>query len=100
MTNQAKPTDREPIPSSAPEQIGPPEFPPYRDGSVDAGLWALAQVSRNGVRYSLYEIAFVCGCSAEWVRQIEERAIKKMRDRLRRKIEIWDPSQLTRENTL
>lgn len=76
------------------------EFPPFEDGSFDAGLWALSQIAEEGESFSLFAIGEVCGCSQEWIRQLEERALAKLRMGLRRRIGMLDAKDLTRENTL
>lgn len=80
----------------------PPEdsAPDYEDGSFDAGLWALSEVAYPGEKFSLYAIAEVCGCSYEWIRQLEEKALKKVRLKLRHSIGIIDQKQFSREKVL
>lgn len=50
--------------------------------NIDLGLAVLSIVNREGQRMTLEEIADVCECSIERVRQIEARALAKMRSRL------------------
>lgn len=59
------------------------DWPPFEDGSLDAGLWCLAQVSLDGARFDLEEIAEVCDCSVEWVRKLEEEALRRLKLKLR-----------------
>ena|SRR5688500_10460317 len=80
--------------------LPPIDYPPFADGSLDAGLWALSQIAEEGERFSLYAIGEVCGCSHEWIRLLEERALKKVRLRLRHELGMLDERDLTRENTL
>lgn len=54
------------------------------DGSVMAGLLMLEVVYPNGVELTLDEIAFVCGCSHERIRQIQKNAMEKIKIRLKK----------------
>jgi len=56
-----------------------------RDGSIDAGLHLLELTSRPGRSLTQQEIAFVCGCTASYITQIEGRAIQKLRRALKRR---------------
>lgn len=56
-----------------------------RDGSVDAGLLVLSLVSPRGVEWTQQEIAFVCGCSAQNIQDIEYRAMRKIRHELQQR---------------
>lgn len=51
-----------------------------KDGSVDAGLLLLAQVTPAGRVRTQEEIAFVCGCSLQNIQHIERAAMRKLRD--------------------
>jgi hypothetical protein len=54
-----------------------------KDGSVDAGLMLLSRVPKpDGGVWSQREIGMVCGVSHEYIRQLEKRAIRKLRDAL------------------
>lgn len=79
MTAPAKPDD---------------DNPPYADGSMDAGLWCMAQLAPP---YTRSEIAYVCDCSREWVRILEERALRKV---LRRLKIAMEGEEITLENLL
>lgn len=50
---------------------------------VDLGLDLLARRAMPGAAYSHTEIAAWCGCSAERIRQIERRALRKVRARFK-----------------
>ena len=49
-----------------------------RDGTVDAGLLLLLLMTPKGVELTTEEIAFVCGCSVQRIRQIQMNALKKL----------------------
>jgi hypothetical protein len=53
------------------------------DGSIDAGLHVLAQVTPPGHCWTQAEIAFACGCHPGRIGQIERGAIRKLRKRLK-----------------
>lgn len=59
------------------------ESPP--DGSIDAGLLLLALTTPRGIQYTQGEIAEVCGCSKSLIFHIEQRALAKLRDEIRRR---------------
>lgn len=59
------------------------DWPPYVDGSLDAGLWCLHAISGRGDSYTLEELAHVCGCSYEWIRKLETQALRRMKLALR-----------------
>jgi hypothetical protein len=48
----------------------------------------------------LNAIGEVCGCSYEWIRQIEERALKKLRLELRHSIGVLSEREFTRDRIL
>ena len=50
-----------------------------RRQDIDLGLAVLSAVSPPGHQWTLRDIAEVCGCTAEAVRQIERRALQKLR---------------------
>ncbi|MEN3329105.1 MAG: hypothetical protein V7638_3912 [Acidobacteriota bacterium] len=54
------------------------------DGSIDAGLILLAEISPPGKQWSQAEIAEACGCSRGQIWSIESRALAKLRKRLER----------------
>lgn len=56
---------------------------PLVDGSIDAGLHMLAQVTPPGHCWTQAEIAFVCGCHPGRIGQIERAAIRKLRKHYR-----------------
>jgi hypothetical protein len=56
---------------------------PLIDGSIDAGLYLLTQVTPKGHCWTQAEIAFVCGCHPGRIGQIERAAIQKLRKRVR-----------------
>lgn len=58
------------------------------DGGLDAGLECLAAAAKPGQRFSHRQIAFVCGCSRSWIFLIEKRAMKKIRERLRKRMNL------------
>jgi hypothetical protein len=60
-----------------------PESEP-RDGTMEAGLYVLAQVARPNQVFTHREIAKACGCSWQNIWLIEKRALRKVRERLRR----------------
>lgn len=49
--------------------------------SIDLGLEIIETVRRPGERMTLEEISSVCLCSCERVRQIEAKALEKLRKR-------------------
>ncbi len=55
------------------------------DGGLDAGLPVLSAVTLPGVELSLEEIAFVCGCSKQDIRHIENRAKRKIKTEFERR---------------
>jgi hypothetical protein len=59
------------------------EFPPYKDGSFNAGLWCLAQVAEPEEIFSREAIAEVCGCTQQNIARIENRVLKKMREKFK-----------------
>ena len=50
---------------------------------VNLGLALLSRVAMPGVRYSYDEIGAWAGCTNSAIQQIEQRALKKLRKRLR-----------------
>lgn len=63
--------------------MNPPSESPLLRQNIDLGLAVLSVVNTGHQRMTLEDIADVCECSIERVRQIEERALKKLRARLR-----------------
>lgn len=59
-----------------------------RDGSIDAGLICLSAMQKPGQIFSCREIAFVCGVSHGFAYQTELRALRKLRERLRRELSL------------
>lgn len=58
--------------------------------NIELGL-AVMQATRERGPFALQEIANYCGCSRERIRQIEERALRKIRNRLQCSApEIWE----------
>jgi hypothetical protein len=53
-----------------------------KDGSVDAGLILLAAATPAGRCRTLREIADACGCSLQYIQQIEKSAMFKLREAL------------------
>lgn len=81
------------------------DYPKYRDGSIDAGIYALHACRKEIVKVDgkriertaplqLEAIAYVCGCSEEWMRQLEARALGRLLRGLRHEM-----SALTEEET-
>ncbi len=56
----------------------------FTQSDVDLALAVLCALRRPGETLSLPTIAHVVGMSTEGVRQIQERALKKMRNKLTR----------------
>jgi hypothetical protein len=54
---------------------------PIADGGMDAGLLMLSLITPREFEWELQDIAFVCGCTPEAIRQIEEQALAKLRRR-------------------
>lgn len=52
---------------------------------VDIGLEVLCHVNKPAIPLTLREIADVCDCSAEYVRQIQDKAIRKLKQKRRLK---------------
>jgi DNA-directed RNA polymerase sigma subunit (sigma70/sigma32) len=50
--------------------------------SIDLGLAVSGLHARKGVPMTTREIAAFCGCSKQRITQIEERALRKLRNRL------------------
>jgi hypothetical protein len=51
-----------------------------RDGSIDAGLVVLSLTTPDGVALTNKEIAKACGCSLQYINQIEHQALRKLRN--------------------
>ena len=67
-----------------------------KNGSdIDLGLAILSCISNQGERRSQSEIAAFCGCSRQRIEQIEAKALRKLRTRLR--ITCKDNGQLYNE---
>jgi len=52
--------------------------------SIDLGLAVASTLTERGVCWSLEDLAEVCECSTEAIRQLEKRALVKMRRALKR----------------
>jgi DNA-directed RNA polymerase sigma subunit (sigma70/sigma32) len=50
--------------------------------SVDIGLAVLSAIRKPHETFSCEQIAGVCGCSKQFINQIERRALAKLRRRL------------------
>lgn len=57
------------------------ELPP--DGTIEAGLYALEQITTPGKSWTEEEVAKACGVTRYRIRIYEMRAIKKLREQLR-----------------
>ena len=55
----------------------------YVDGSIEAGLELLSQISKQGQSWSQADIGKACGCSQARIEQIERNAMKKLKFRMR-----------------
>lgn len=55
----------------------PHELP--KDGTIEAGLFVLEQLSYPGVEWELDEIAIACGTSRQHIFYFQEQAKKKIR---------------------
>lgn len=53
---------------------------------IDVGLAAMGKYQASGQIMCVRDIAEVCGCHFEAIRQIELRALRKIRHRLRREV--------------
>jgi len=53
------------------------------DCHIDLGLSILSAIAVPGVSYTYDEIAAFCGCSWQAIQHIEEKALRKIRIRLR-----------------
>lgn len=58
--------------------------PLRKDSRIDLGLEVIEALRPAGVKLSHAAIAAVCGCSWQAIQQIEQRALKKMREKGRR----------------
>lgn len=63
------------------------------DGSVEAGLICLCAWARPGQTVSHRDIAKVCGVSRGLIFLIEKKALRKVREKLRRELKM-DYSQM------
>ncbi len=54
-----------------------------RQSRIDLGLALLSLVCKPGVPLTQYDIAAWCGCSVANIYLIEQRALRKLRNRLR-----------------
>ena len=52
--------------------------------SIDIGLAVASTLTERGVTWSLEDLAQVCECSTEAIRQLEKRALVKLRRALKR----------------
>ncbi len=53
--------------------------PPFKDGTVDAGLWALEQITKHrGQTWTYEEIGIACGVSTQRVNFIAQKALEKL----------------------
>lgn len=50
---------------------------------IDLGLALLSVIALPGIQYTQDEIAAWCGCTNSAIYQIEQKALKKLRNRLR-----------------
>ena len=53
-----------------------------RNFNIDVGLAALSKHNKHGQQMTLDDMAYVCGCNRERIRQIQEQALRKIRYRL------------------
>lgn len=67
---------------------GMPKHGSERQLVIDVGLAVLANNRKEGEEYTAAEIANVCCVSHSAIRQAEQRALKKLREALRRKLQI------------
>jgi hypothetical protein len=61
------------------------DFPPFEDGSIEAGLWCLMMISQPNEEWTLEAIAEACGVSFQAIHQIEQNALRKLRKELSRR---------------
>lgn len=80
--------DRVPAPGRAGNGGGRVKGVQLRDGSIEAGLHCLSMVSKPGQTFTQGEIAQACGCSRTLIYLTEQRALKKIRERLRRELKV------------
>lgn len=52
-----------------------------RDGSIDAGLSVLLELTPRGDGWTQAEIAIVCGCSKGYIYYLERRGMEKLKTR-------------------
>lgn len=77
-----------PIPNWTPVPL--PEKKPYTGargqptppGQLVGGLRKLCEKAKPGYKHTYEEIADACGVDKEWIRQIERRALRKLRVKL------------------
>ena len=72
-------------------QVGEPEPVPTLDSfmgreksNIDLGLAVVSTVTERGVCWSLEDLAQVCECSTEAIRQLEKRALAKLKRALKK----------------
>lgn len=58
------------------------------DGGLDAGLECLAAFAKPGQSFSHRQIAYVCGCSRGWIFLLEKQALQRIREALRKKLQL------------
>jgi hypothetical protein len=61
---------------------------PNHNVSIDCSLDVIAAVMRPGEQLGQREIADICGCSRSLIHQIEKKALRKVRERLRKETGI------------
>jgi hypothetical protein len=69
-------------------QQSAPSSQQYPDGGIDAGLLLLCATTPPLKRWTLVEIAFVCGCSRTNIWLIEQNALRKLRRSLSRRDDV------------
>jgi len=50
---------------------------PHHKGEIDVGLDVLCRLATEGETLTITEIAHVCGCSAQRIYEIQQKALEK-----------------------
>ena len=53
-----------------------------RNHDIDIGLAALSKHNKHGQQMTLDDMAYVCNCDRERIRQIQNQALRKLRSRI------------------
>ncbi|MEM0967641.1 MAG: hypothetical protein AAGJ81_15950 [Verrucomicrobiota bacterium] len=73
-------------------------MPSHQNLSIDAGLDRCIARSKHGEEWELKAIAEECGCTFQYIQQVEASAIKHLRNRLAAEVKEISPLTLQSSN--